>query len=159
MEDVTIADAKARLSELVERVARQNGQDHAARKACCASPRHRATVEADRSQGLAGGNGFDAHAAGAGAKLASTSAGRVALLMLYLDTSVLVSALTKEADTARSQTWLAKQETSELTTSDWTVRELTRRCRSNCQGAASTRNIAPPRFPRSPGFPLKAYGS
>ncbi len=45
--------------------------------------------------------------------------------MLYLDTSGLVSALTKEADTARSQTWLAKQETSELTISDWTVTEFT----------------------------------
>jgi uncharacterized protein len=44
--------------------------------------------------------------------------------MLYLDTSVLVSALTKEADTTRSQTWLAKQEASELTISDWTVTEF-----------------------------------
>jgi uncharacterized protein len=44
--------------------------------------------------------------------------------MLYIDTSVLVSALTNEADTALSQTWLAKQETSELTISDWTVTEF-----------------------------------
>ena len=44
--------------------------------------------------------------------------------MLYIDTSVLVSALTSEADTALSQTWLAKQETSELTISDWTVTEF-----------------------------------
>jgi predicted nucleic acid-binding protein len=44
--------------------------------------------------------------------------------MLYVDTSVLVSALTNEADTTLSQTWLAKQETSELTISDWTVTEF-----------------------------------
>jgi uncharacterized protein len=44
--------------------------------------------------------------------------------MLYLDTSVIVSALTKEADTALSQFWLAKQETSELTISDWTTTEF-----------------------------------
>lgn len=44
--------------------------------------------------------------------------------MLYVDTSVIVSALTKEADTALSQTWLARQETSELTISDWTATEF-----------------------------------
>jgi uncharacterized protein len=44
--------------------------------------------------------------------------------MLYVDTSIIVSALTKEADTALSQTWLARQETSELTISDWTVTEF-----------------------------------
>jgi predicted nucleic acid-binding protein len=44
--------------------------------------------------------------------------------MLYVDTSVIVSALTREADTALSQTWLARQETSELTISDWTATEF-----------------------------------
>jgi uncharacterized protein len=44
--------------------------------------------------------------------------------MLYLDTSVMVSALTNEADTALSQSWLARQETSELTISDWTATEF-----------------------------------
>ena len=44
--------------------------------------------------------------------------------MLYVDTSVIVSALTKEADTAVSQIWLTGQETSELTISDWTTTEF-----------------------------------
>jgi uncharacterized protein len=44
--------------------------------------------------------------------------------MLYVDTSVIVSVLTKEADTALSQIWLARQETTELTISDWTVTEF-----------------------------------
>jgi predicted nucleic acid-binding protein len=44
--------------------------------------------------------------------------------MLYVDTSVIVSALTNEADTALAQIWLARQETSELTISDWTTTEF-----------------------------------
>jgi uncharacterized protein len=38
--------------------------------------------------------------------------------MRYLDTSIIVSALTNEADTVVTQVWLARQETSELTISD-----------------------------------------
>jgi uncharacterized protein len=44
--------------------------------------------------------------------------------MLYVDTSVIVSALTMEADTGLSQIWLARQDTSELTISDWTATEF-----------------------------------
>ena len=44
--------------------------------------------------------------------------------MLYVDTSIIVSVLTKEKDTALSQTWLARQATSELTISDWTTTEF-----------------------------------
>jgi uncharacterized protein len=44
--------------------------------------------------------------------------------MLYVDTSVIVSALTNEADTSLSQVWLARQELSELTISDWTTTEF-----------------------------------
>jgi uncharacterized protein len=44
--------------------------------------------------------------------------------MLYVDTSVIVSALTNEPDTALSQIWLAGQETSELTIGDWTTAEF-----------------------------------
>ena len=45
--------------------------------------------------------------------------------MLYVDTSVIVSALTKEAERLPSlRSWLARQETSELTISDWTTTEF-----------------------------------
>ena len=44
--------------------------------------------------------------------------------MLYVDTSVIVSALTNESETSLCQTWLTEQEASELVISDWTVAEF-----------------------------------
>jgi uncharacterized protein len=44
--------------------------------------------------------------------------------MLYLDTSILVSALTNEADTAAVQDWLAAQIARDLAISDWVVTEF-----------------------------------
>ena len=41
--------------------------------------------------------------------------------MLYLDTSLLVAALTEEPRTDSVQTWLGDQEPEELVISDWVV--------------------------------------
>ena len=44
--------------------------------------------------------------------------------MFYIDTSVLVAALTNEAETVRMQTWLREQPAGELAISEWVVTEV-----------------------------------
>jgi hypothetical protein len=44
--------------------------------------------------------------------------------MLYLDTSLLVAALTNAAETGRMQVWLGQQPAEELAISDWVATEF-----------------------------------
>jgi uncharacterized protein with PIN domain len=69
--------------------------------------------------------------------------------MLYLDTSLLVAVLTKEAETGRLQCWLGQQPIKDLTVSDWVATEFSSALSIKLRTGRSGSSIGPRRFQRS----------
>ncbi len=62
-------------------------------------------------------------------------------MIYYLDTSVLVAALTREARTEDIQIWLSRQNPEALAISAWVVTEFSAAYRSNCARGKSAGSI------------------
>ena len=71
--------------------------------------------------------------------------------MLYLDTSLLVAALTNETETERMQTWLGQQLGDELMISDWWWSSFHQPFRSSFGQDKSRPCTAPKYWRSSPG--------
>ena len=76
--------------------------------------------------------------------------------MLYIDTSVLVAALTNESRTAEMQNWLASQRPEDLMISDWVMTEFSAALSIKVRTGHSRQRTGPKRLPcldRWPRFP------
>ena len=126
METFSLAEAKARLSELVTRAAEGESVQITRRGKPVAQitpidrPRKPIDIELLRSvtEGMPASIGI-------GWRFHTSHARRGPLLNLrYVDTSILVAALAKEAHTARAQRWLTTAAPGELAISDWGIAEF-----------------------------------
>ena len=125
MSDVTLADAKAQLSELIERVLRgeevtitRRGKPVARLVGIERKPK---PIDFEALRALRESLPQETESVGV---LDKDDARQCALLMLYLDTSLLVSALSNEPRSAIANDWLAKQVASQLVISDWAITEF-----------------------------------
>jgi prevent-host-death family protein len=120
MKRVNLADAKARLSELVTRAAAgepicimRRGKPVAQLTAVDV---RRKRIDPSALQAITDKMPLQLESAGEFV--------RRMRLMLYLDTSVLVALLTNEAKTRRVQVWLGQQDPDDLVITDWVVAEF-----------------------------------
>jgi hypothetical protein len=78
--------------------------------------------------------------------------------MQYVDTSVLVAALTNQRDTAHMQSWLARQPGGNLVVSEWVAAEFSAALSIKLRTVRSKPGTGPMRSPGSRSFVWRVSG-